>query len=246
LSWTIEIVSAELSGDDEEAWAQLDELREEEDQREVGSPPSSVMVELHRRLKERYPCIMEDEKSPWSGGPLIDCFGDKVATLGFVGSQLEEALPFVIETATGMGLTVFDAGDEAIHRPKGWKPPAAVIRAPPPRRPWWLWLRSAWDRWRARREKKKAVVREDAFWAWFASVAADGQRLLRREPSTGGDVSPDLSAWIHELNWRATAYHPLVRAIPPSSSFPPALRVGERVAARREASRAPLPNAHLP
>ena len=74
-----------------------------------------------------------------------------------------------------------------------------------------LW--NALDRWRARREEKRAAAHADSFWRWFASVAADGQKLLRREPSSGEEVSPDLAAWIHELNWRTTAYHPLVRAV---------------------------------
>lgn len=76
-----------------------------------------------------------------------------------------------------------------------------------------MWLRSAWDHWRAWREREKAAAPGKAFWAWFACVAADGQKFLRREPSTEGHVSPDLSAWIHELNWRTAAYHPRVRAV---------------------------------
>ena len=140
MSWTIEIVTSDIPYDDEDAWLLLEELREEDDQHEYGDPPSPELAELCRRLTARYPCITEtdDPASPWADGPLINNFGDKMATLGIVTSRMEEALPFVIETATEMGFTVFDAGDETIHRPKGWKrPPQSPIPATPPSRPWW-------------------------------------------------------------------------------------------------------------
>jgi hypothetical protein len=74
---------------------------------------------LYDRLTLKFPCIMEDPNSPWADGPLINDFGDKLATVGVIVSRMEEALPFVIETATDMGFTVFDAGAEEIFRPKG-------------------------------------------------------------------------------------------------------------------------------
>lgn len=74
-------------------------------------------------------------------------------------------------------------------------------------------LRSVWDGWRARREREKVAAHAKAFWDWFAAVAAEGQRHLRREPSMGEPDPPELSAWIHELNWRTTAFHPFVRAV---------------------------------
>ena len=143
MSWTIEIATGEFSADDVEAWEELESLRDEEDQREYGEPPSADMKVLYDRLTAKYPCIMEDPNSPWSDGPLINNFGDKLATLGFVSSGMADAHPFVIETATELGFTVFDAGDEKIHRPAGWQPPptkfgsSATETDVPFRRPWW-------------------------------------------------------------------------------------------------------------
>lgn len=141
MSWTIEIVTVPIADDPGEAWAQLEELREEADEREYGAPPSDELAELYRRLTARYPCIMEDPESPWADGPLINNFGEAIATIGIMTSRIAEALPFVIETATEMGFTVFDAGDERIHRPKGWKPPLAWSIPKTEPRPWWRFWR---------------------------------------------------------------------------------------------------------
>jgi len=120
MSWVVEIVSVPVADEIDDAWEQLAELREEEDAREYGSAPSEPMNELYRRLTARYPCITESPESPWSDGPLINNFGDKLTTVGIIVSQIEQTLPFVVETATEMGFTVFDAGDERIYRPKNW------------------------------------------------------------------------------------------------------------------------------
>lgn len=138
MSWVIEITHVPVAAALEDAWHQLDELREEEDAREYGSPPSEPLRRLHDRLTERYPCIMEDSNSPWSDGPFINDFGDKLATIGIITSRIEDALPFVIETAIEMGMTVFDPGDEQIHRPKDWTAPAEwSLPASKPPKPWW-------------------------------------------------------------------------------------------------------------
>jgi hypothetical protein len=141
MSWTIEIVSVPVAEDADQAWAQLENLREEADARDYALPPSERMIELYRRLTARYPCITEDSASPWSDGPLINNFGDKLTTLGIIGSRLAEALPFVLETATDIGFTVFDAADERIHRPKGWRPPLewSIPQLPAKRRWWQFW-----------------------------------------------------------------------------------------------------------
>jgi hypothetical protein len=142
MSWTVEIVTVPIADDVERAWVQLEGLREEADAREYGAAPSDVLAEFYRRLTVRYPCITVDPDSPWSDGPLINNFGDKVATIGIITPRLPEALPFVIETATDMGLTVFDAGDERIHRPRGWiARPAASTPEASAGNPWWRFWR---------------------------------------------------------------------------------------------------------
>jgi hypothetical protein len=145
MSWVVEIVIVPVADDPNEAWEQLEELREEEVQREYSTPPSPPLHELYSRLTARYPCIIEDPNSPWSDGPLINNFGEKIATLGISVSRMTDVLSFVVKTATEMGFTVFDGGDETIHRPQGGKPPAewSIPKPAPQRRPWTLqklWL----------------------------------------------------------------------------------------------------------
>lgn len=141
MSWSVEIVNVPIADDDDEAWKQLDAIRDEEDAREYGSPPSDAMRDLYRRLTARYPCITENPDSPWSDGPLVNNFGDKLTTLGIMSSRLEETLPFVIETATEMGLTVFDAADERIYRTRSWEARADAPRDETPSRQWWKFWR---------------------------------------------------------------------------------------------------------
>ena len=136
MSWVVEIVSGEVPAETNAAWEFLEDVREEDELREERPEPSPEMFALYRRLTARYPCIMEDPSSPWSDGPLINNFGDKISAVGIVTSRIEEALHFVIESATDMGFTVFDGGDEAIHRPKGWRPSLEQSFSQS-RRPWW-------------------------------------------------------------------------------------------------------------
>jgi hypothetical protein len=143
MSYFVTITSLPLPDNDEEAWDRLVEI----DQANEGTfgTPGPEMEKLYRRLSERFPCIIDAPESPWSDGPLRNNFGRDMATVGISNSRVEEALPFVIETATEMGCTVLDGTDERIHRPAGWRPPSVVERAThsgpaQQRRPWWkLW-----------------------------------------------------------------------------------------------------------
>jgi hypothetical protein len=119
MSWVIEITHVPVVAKAADAWRQLDFLRTAEAGREYGSPPSEPLRRLHDRLTERYPCITVDPDSPWSDGPFLYNFGDLLATIGIRTSRIEDALPVVVQTATEMGMTVFDAGDGKIHRPGG-------------------------------------------------------------------------------------------------------------------------------
>lgn len=119
MSYDIAICTPPIPGDDATAWRQLDELIDSQ-----GQPPS-VFRELHDALTTRHPCISAlpddrvDEDGVWSDGPLWNDFGHRAAVLGVVYSRAEEVLPFLIETAIGLGLTVFDWGGRTIYRPKG-------------------------------------------------------------------------------------------------------------------------------
>lgn len=143
MSYAIDITAETLPDDDAGAWAVLEVLRASSDQDEYGSPPGQHFLPLYEKLTARYPCITQPEGSgsPWSDGPLISNFGKKHAVLGLSSSQVRDALPFVIETATELGFTVFDPQDEKIHRPgdsrgmlKNQASHAEYIQA---KKPWW-------------------------------------------------------------------------------------------------------------
>jgi hypothetical protein len=156
MSYTVDIVSAPPPRSYEAALDLRDQLTDERDARvsgETGSrfeEPSEEMRELHRRLTARFPCICDAPEGPWSDGPLLNNFGQRVTTLGISFSRVEEVLPFLIATALDMGFWVVDAQDEALHLPDG-----RVLRAPADapagpvdgpvatvrRRPWWRFWR---------------------------------------------------------------------------------------------------------
>jgi len=121
MSYAIDIVAVPMPDDDAEAWAAAVQVLDAAMSEGVG-PTSEVFRELHRRLTARFPCICDDESGPWSDGPLINDFGTQIAVVGIAGSRIDEVLPFVIETATGMNLYVFDHQVAEIHRPKAKRP----------------------------------------------------------------------------------------------------------------------------
>ena len=147
MSYVIDVVQSCIPS----SYADAVDLREEVAEVKTGpisddgevefEPPSVEMAELHRRLTARYPCIVDDSEGPWSDGPLINNFGQKLATLGICFSRVEEVLPFVIQEATAMGFWVLDQQDEAAHVPGG-----AVLRAQAqddmvPGKRWWQFWR---------------------------------------------------------------------------------------------------------
>jgi hypothetical protein len=117
MSYNVAICTPPVPLDDTAAWAGLDDLINLQ-----GSPPP-VFRELHDLLTARYPCICTlpddrvDEDGVWSDGPLWNDFGHRTAVLGVTWSRVEEVLPFLVRTANSLGLTVFDWGARAIHRP---------------------------------------------------------------------------------------------------------------------------------
>ena len=118
MSYNVAICTPPLPKRDEDAWQVIDLLIDQE-----GEPPP-VFRQLYEKLTAKYPCIVEvpdPSVNPgvWSDGPLWNNFGLRVAVLGMVYSRVGEALPFVIETANSLGLTVFDWTGPVIYRPPG-------------------------------------------------------------------------------------------------------------------------------
>jgi len=116
MSYTIAIVLPPVSADNAAAWAALDGFIAQQ-----GARPA-LFQQLHDQLTARYPCICslsddEVDDGVWSDGPLINNFGHRAAVLGLVFSCVEEVLPFLIATANGLGLIVFDWQTNSVHRP---------------------------------------------------------------------------------------------------------------------------------
>ena len=117
MSYNFAICTQPVPLDDSNAWAGIDGLIDAQ------GPPPPVFRRLHDELTARYPCIctLSDDRvdidGVWSDGPLWNNFGHRAAVLGIIFSRVEEVLPFVIEIATSMGLTVFDWGGPTVYRP---------------------------------------------------------------------------------------------------------------------------------
>lgn len=135
MSYTFDITSEPVPDDESEAWEALGELRDSEDFDE----PGTHFLALYEKLVAKYPCITtpEGENSPWSDGPLLNNFGQKHAILGISFSRVQDALPFIIQTANEMGFTVFDPQDEKIHRPINWTPSPKSTVPEITTKPWW-------------------------------------------------------------------------------------------------------------
>jgi hypothetical protein len=136
MSYDITISLAPVAADDKAAWQQHNQWLEK-----IGEPlkgDESMLqpfARLHADLTARFPCICDlpDDRvdgGVWSDGPLSDNFGHEVAELGIVFSRVEEVLPFLIDTANRLGLTVFDRQTDQIHRP-GQSSPAGNSKS------WW-------------------------------------------------------------------------------------------------------------
>lgn len=116
MSYTIAICLPPVSPDDGAAWAEVDDMISAE------GPAPEVFRELHDRLTARFPCIctLPDDQVDdglWADGPLWNNFGHRAAVLAMVFSTVGEGLPFIVEQANDLGLTVFDWVGPTIFRP---------------------------------------------------------------------------------------------------------------------------------
>jgi hypothetical protein len=120
MSYAIAVVAPPIPAGDAQAWDVLDGLIDDE------GPAPAVFRTLHDQLTARYPCLssLPDDQiddGVWSDGPLWNNFSRQAAVLGISYSRVEEVLPYVIEIATALGLSVFDWPANQIHRADGLK-----------------------------------------------------------------------------------------------------------------------------
>lgn len=123
MSYSIDLIIKKLPADQQQAWQEIEALREVyyEDER----PVASQLQQLHAQLTARYPCLCdfaEDDPamddSPWADGPMINNFSHDMGMLAIVYSKVEQVLPFIIQQANQLGITVADGQDGQIYRPE--------------------------------------------------------------------------------------------------------------------------------
>ncbi|WP_320051677.1 hypothetical protein [uncultured Acetobacteroides sp.] len=119
MSYNISITRNDVPADDKQAWEYVEALYNAD-----SGEPSADFVELIKKLTEKFPCICdlpddEVDDGVWSDGPLVNNAGDRITVLGVVFSQVENVIPFVIETSNRLGFVVFDYQTETISRPSG-------------------------------------------------------------------------------------------------------------------------------
>jgi hypothetical protein len=124
MSYNVALAREPVPANDAEAWAWIGTAAETPD-----AAPPQVFHDLVDCLTARHPCICDladdvvDDLGVWSDGPLRNNIMLKAPVLGVVYSRVDDVLPFLIETANSLGLTVFDWATDTIHRPRA-APPA--------------------------------------------------------------------------------------------------------------------------
>src|SRR5262245_29380759 len=115
MSSTFAICNAPLPADYQAAKREVEQLAEQPE------PDRAAFDRLVDRLTARYPWICDlpddDDSGPWCSGPLRQKQYTRATVFGLVHSRLDEVLPFVIETATGLSFTVLDWQRGEVHQP---------------------------------------------------------------------------------------------------------------------------------
>ena len=115
MSYTFAICNAALP-EGEDVWDLVSHMTDEPE------PNPRVFEELIDRLTARYPCICDlprgSDEGVWCSGPLGQDRYTRATVFGLLREHIAPVLPFVIETATALGFTVYDWQTGAIHRPK--------------------------------------------------------------------------------------------------------------------------------
>ncbi len=122
MSFTVDLIPGGLPEDEKEAWKTLEEMRKS--YYDDSSQKEDRLIQLHNILTKKYPCLCsyddddpEMDNSPWADGPMIDNFASKMGMLAVVYSKVDEVIPFILESALSLGITVVDGQSEKIYRP---------------------------------------------------------------------------------------------------------------------------------
>jgi hypothetical protein len=136
MSYTVDLIVGNLPLENKQAWKAIEELREVyyDDKREK----SDSLIALHADLTARYPCLCSydddndrADECPWADGPMLGNFAHDMGMLAILFSRADEVVPFIIDKANALGITVADGQSERIFRPGN---SASVSEKP---KPWW-------------------------------------------------------------------------------------------------------------
>ncbi len=117
MSFTFAIAGPDLPESDDDARNTIDRLV----RTEVGEP-DPVFDTLLDRLTDKYPCITTlpdegvEELGVWLDGPLRP-IRQAAPVFGLASDRVNDVLPFVIDKANELGLTVYDHQTGDLHRP---------------------------------------------------------------------------------------------------------------------------------
>jgi len=135
MSFTVDLIVGPLPTRDKDAWKTIKRLRETyyEDKREK----APALLRLHGVLTAKYPCLSSyalndpaEEDCPWADGPMLGNFAHDMGMLAISFRRADELLPFIVEAANALGITVADGQSERIYRPKSGGPDSTS-------KPWW-------------------------------------------------------------------------------------------------------------
>lgn len=117
MSYTFAVCNATLPKEYKAAEEEAFRLQDEPE------PNPAVFHELIDQLTARYACISDPtcthpDDGPWCSEPMRQKSYNRATVLGLIFSRVDEVLPFVIETATSIGLTIVDWQTGKVHRPK--------------------------------------------------------------------------------------------------------------------------------
>ncbi len=123
MSYTLDFVVPQVPNRKGQAWDFLEDLQDRfEDDR---GAPHPLLKQLHAALVDRYSCLSsyadgdpEKENCPWADGPMINNFASEIGEVSIKSSRASEVVPFAVEQALALGITVMDGQDESIYRPK--------------------------------------------------------------------------------------------------------------------------------
>jgi hypothetical protein len=119
MSYDLAVLLPPVPADDESAWDHLSQIQDRMDE-EKGGADVPLFLQLAERLTARYPdltkCGPYDE-SPWSDGPMTGNVLPELFYFGLSFTKASVVVPFVVQEANSLGLTVFDVQTEEIFRP---------------------------------------------------------------------------------------------------------------------------------